>query len=403
MFYSVLGFRPVEISSTRSNAQRGGFTLIELLVVIAIIGVLVGLLLPAVQQAREAARRSMCTNQLKQLGLACHTYADTAKEQFPAAQGGNFLKTGPNSQGGRLGFIPFLLPYMEQMSVADHVLNLEKKVWNGGYQFRNANVGNLSFLRCPSDPQPSMIANNHCPTNYVCNYGDSAKNLNARYYNDLPTNQKWKEKFRGAFGSATYSQNNPSTILKAPSRSGSEFRNFTDGLSNTLLLSEAGVGNNNVAVSAAAGNNTLQSHTARIGNSIQQNPSLCAATRSGNRYADGTNVDSIKGNNWADGYIVRTGFNTILPPNSPSCSGALGGGNPANWNGGIMSASSYHQGGVCTVKADGATTFIIDNIDAGDSTSWMGSTGKGKGGITQSPHGVWGALGSKAGGESITQ
>ena len=403
MFYSVQGFRPVEISSTRSNAKRGGFTLIELLVVIAIIGVLVGLLLPAVQQAREAARRSMCTNQLKQLGLACHTYADTAKEQFPAAQSGSYLKTGANSQGGRLSFIPFLLPYMEQMSVADHVLNRTKKVWDAGYQFRNAAVGNLSFLRCPSDPQPSMVANNHCPTNYVCNYGDSSKNLNARYFNNQPSGKKWAQKFRGAFGSATYSNDNPSTLLKSPSISGSEFRNFTDGMSNTLLLSEAGVGDINVAVSAAAGNNTLQSHTARIGNSIQSNPSLCAATRNGNRYADGTNVDSIKGCNWADGYMVRTGFNTILPPNSPSCSGALGGGNPANWNGGIMSASSYHQGGVCTVKADGATTFISDNIDAGDSTSWMGSTGVGKGGITQSPHGVWGALGSKAGGEAITQ
>ncbi len=81
--------------SGRANAttglQKKGFTLIELLVVIAIIGVLVGLLLPAVQQAREAARRSSCTSQVKQLALACHTYADSQKA-FPAGQGGTYTK-----------------------------------------------------------------------------------------------------------------------------------------------------------------------------------------------------------------------------------------------------------------------------------------------------------------------
>ena len=380
------------------NGARG-FTLIELLVVIAIIGVLVGLLLPAVQQAREAARRSMCSNQLKQLGLACHTYADTAKETFPAGQGGTY-KSGGGNQGGRMSFIPFLLPYMERLSVADHVLSLQQKVWNGGFRFTNANVGVQNYLRCPSDPQ-AISAGNHCPTNYVACYGDTTKNLRQRYFANQAAGNKWKEKFRGAFGNATYENSGATTLEMRPLRTGSEFRMFTDGLSSTLLLSEAGVGNNSTAITAAGGNNSIQSHSAIGTAAMQNNPSLCAALRDGKGYVAGTSLNSVKGGNWVDGYIVRTGFNTVLPPNSPSC-GVLAQGNAVNWNGGVLSASSYHPNGVCAVKADGATTFINDNIDAGDSTSWMGSTGNGKGGITQSPYGVWGAMGSKAGGEVVS-
>jgi hypothetical protein len=300
-----------------------------------------------------------------------------------------------------MSFIPFLLPYMEQLSAADHVLSLQQKVWNAGFRFSNANVGTLNFLRCPSDSQVPT-AGNHCPTNYVACYGDATKNLRQRYFANQGSGNKWKELFRGAFGNATYANNAASTVEMKPLRTGSEFRAFTDGLSNTLLLSEAGVGNNSTAITAAAGNNSIQANAAVGTGAMQSNPSLCAALRDGNGYVAGTSLNSVKGGNWVDGYIVRSGFNTVLPPNSPSC-GVLQGGNAVNWNGGVLSASSYHPSGVCAVKADGSTTFINDSIDAGDSTSWMGSTGVGKGGITQSPHGVWGAMGSKAGGEPITQ
>ena len=114
--------------------RQKGFTLIELLVVIAIIGVLVGLLLPAVQQAREAARRSMCTNQVKQLALACHTYAD-AQQAFPAGQGGTYTKwVGPGiSPGGRLSWIASVMPFMEQQMIADTIASFpDKPVWHGG-------------------------------------------------------------------------------------------------------------------------------------------------------------------------------------------------------------------------------------------------------------------------------
>src|SRR6478735_3786234 len=104
------------VLSQRSRPGKSGFTLVELLVVIAIIGVLVALLLPAVQSAREASRRTKCTNQLKQFGIAMHNYADTFKV-FPNRRGGfdNGL------QANRISPFVQLLPYLEQQAMHDRI------------------------------------------------------------------------------------------------------------------------------------------------------------------------------------------------------------------------------------------------------------------------------------------
>ena len=375
------------MSLTSRNRFRG-FTLIELLVVIAIIGVLVGLLLPAVQQAREAARRSMCSNNLKQLGLACHNFADTKRETFPAAASGTYTKWGGAvSQGGRASAFGMLTPFTEELSIWNIIdSNPNQRVWNSVFRIQRPN------LRCPSDPQQSTSAS-HCPTNYLVSFGDHVVNLRTQSFDDAG-GRSWKEPYRGVFGQAIYAKQNPTDPI-FPRKLGTEFREITDGLTNTLLMSEGGVGNNNAGITAAG--QPIQSYAVRMPG-VQNNPSTCLGKRDGPGYADGAGtLDGVTGGNWFDGYIVRTGFNAVLPPNSPSCA-QIQGTQPVNWNHGVRSASSFHPGGVSAAMADGSVRFVSETIDTGDLTKKVGRAMKGA-----SHYGVWGAMGSKSGGEMAVE
>ncbi len=120
--------------------KRPGFTLVELLVVIAIIGVLVALLLPAVQAAREAARRMQCTNNMKQIALAVHNYENAMTEYPPA------YATTPTSHN----MIPYILPQLEQMNI--YTMYRFDKDWNNSAN-RGAVEVDIPFLRCPSAPR----------------------------------------------------------------------------------------------------------------------------------------------------------------------------------------------------------------------------------------------------------
>jgi prepilin-type N-terminal cleavage/methylation domain-containing protein/prepilin-type processing-associated H-X9-DG protein len=127
-----------------------GFTLVELLVVIAIIGILIALLLPAVQAAREAARRAQCVNNLKQIGLACHNYMDTNREHFP-----------PGSPGpARHGLFTMLLPYMEAKNIYDQC-NL-----NGSTYYDPQRYTLVGVYICPSYPGASVVRADSNPANW---------------------------------------------------------------------------------------------------------------------------------------------------------------------------------------------------------------------------------------------
>lgn len=222
--------------STPRTRIRRGFTLIELLVVIAIIAVLIALLLPAVQQAREAARRTQCRNNLKQIGLALHNYHDT-HQCFPPGyvdKNGNPNLTPDNDLGSGWGWATFLLPGLDQASVYNQI-NFNQSVGLG----TNAPVCKLplTVFQCPSDSQhqafPVYDSSFSTPITIVAHSNYVACN-------------GWLECFNGATGNPQPGFGDDDlTGVYGPGGNGMFYRNsrtntatVTDGLSNTIAAGE---------------------------------------------------------------------------------------------------------------------------------------------------------------------
>jgi prepilin-type N-terminal cleavage/methylation domain-containing protein len=328
-------------------SRRRGFTLVELLVVIAIIGVLIGLLLPAVQAARAAGRRMACANKLKQIGLAMHSHHQAMKK-FPPAQ---FSYLGYEASIGwaerRSWFHP-LLPFVEEQRLADLVAQwaATKPNFPGYTMAISQSWTKLPMFMCPDDPNAGK--------NSTTTSGDGLS-----WAGPLPPEQS--QGFHGNYvvcsGSSTFGDvavnwgpvdpNNPRNgsfgngMFRAVK--GVAAAEVTDGLSNTLMASEV------LLVPDSPGQND---HRGRYWN--------C--------------------------FYMASSFSTFQPPNTSVGDGVMEGistayapWQPTGWNDQVVYARSRHAGGVTAANGDGSTRFVTDGVDLG----------------------AYRAMGSRSGGESI--
>ena len=361
----------VECKRAKRGLRRAAFTLVELLVVIAIIGILIALLLPAVQAAREAARRSQCVNNLKQLGIGLQNYNDV-HGCFPFGKGGTGYCSGWNAPTGNCsrvsGFIP-ILPFIEQQATYDQIRSGGNSAGDttklaspfgppGWYGWVNWNV-QVASLICPSDVRPVPTTGQVGNNNYAFSRGDSINN------------NRDATSTRGMFA---YSHTVKLSMV-------------TDGTSNTIAMSERIRDNFGIGTRPKV---NIKNGTAISISNINTNPGVCLTTATGLYYNDPANVKGRFGTLWTDGQMERCGFTTVLAPNSPSC---VNNNNVnADSTSGAYSPTSNHPGGVNGVMVDGSVRFISDNINTGNLALPEVSIGP-------SPYGVWGAMGSKNGDE----
>jgi prepilin-type N-terminal cleavage/methylation domain-containing protein/prepilin-type processing-associated H-X9-DG protein len=352
--------------------DKRGFTLIELLVVISIIAVLIALLRPAVQSAREAARRIQCTNNVKQLALALHNYIAATGAAPPGIDTTvTYPGTAPPydlAQWTAWSAQALLLPYLEQMPL----YNAANFSWNCCYASALGDAINSTVYK-------TRIASFLCPSDGL------AGQLNINSYQGSvgasPVSYPADGNTTGIFRIYDVNFYSSSVTLAA----------ITDGTSNTIAFGEGLVGdygkNNNYrgnGMSGAADVGTVSGNTNPViaGNNAESDPksvlqalqncnvfwkSAALSTCSGYYACDPVGMKQYAGKTWAQGERGLTLFNTIVPPNStlypwracrmgPGCPGcAFDGMNFAN-------ISSFHPGGCNFGFADGSVRFIKDSI-----------------------------------------
>jgi prepilin-type N-terminal cleavage/methylation domain-containing protein len=335
------------MSALKRALRLSGFTLIELLVVIAIIAVLVALLLPAVQQAREAARRSQCKNNLKQIGLAMHNYHDTAN-CFPILIGWNPIT---NDRQSAFSDKVYMSPYLDRVPEYNQT-NFNDFPYDSSGWFGNANViaqsGRIPIFNCPS--QAYTTNGGRANYTYAINLGITG-NYNGQTY--WRGNHDGFACFVGAGG---------------PSDSVVTFASITDGSSNTAAYAEFVIDGQGTPM-------TQQVHTwagdQTMAPAVLRQACLSQPALSGRQ--------GMRGASWAWSFQGNgSNYTHVMMPNDQPCHMMNNG---SDWLGdSLMSASSQHTGGVQILMGDGTVRFVSNNIN----------------------YNIWVAIGTRNGGETAT-
>ena len=288
-----------------SKLRRRGFTLIELLVVIAIIAILIALLLPAVQQAREAARRTQCKNNLKQLGLALHNYHDT-HGSFPPGYMRGWNGIGEAGNGFSWGAL--ILPYVDQSGIHSQ-LNFNAGIFESTNKPFIVSLNGIPGILCPSDA-------NRARTNAIHGTGD------ANYMSAVPTTSYHgvSSSFNGWGDNGNANLDNG--IFRSHGTLAVSVAAVRDGLTNTIAIGEK---------------------SARIQTGSTSFLGMQSGTQSPTSNPAG--ADAITG---MERFLVRGEFRPKTSPAATAQNDRM---------------SSDHQGGVQVLMADGSARFLSDSID----------------------------------------
>jgi prepilin-type N-terminal cleavage/methylation domain-containing protein/prepilin-type processing-associated H-X9-DG protein len=360
--------------------KRRGFTLIELLVVIAIIAVLIALLLPAVQAAREAARRSQCINNLKQIGIALHSYHDVNGAFPPGAlshyQGGNLTLSQQNNWD--CGVHTRILPYMEQKALYD-AMNFNFGVINDsdGGPAKNVTVSitQINSFLCPSGPTPGW--NIQAATAPLTNYRAPGNSYFA----------SWGSSLEFASNQSQGPPNGPFPFY-GPNGHAVGVRDITDGTSNTIGFGEWKIGTGVLSTLAlqdvifqgsfpagtTRNNGTLNFPNLTLVKSFPAWINSCAQMWRSNQGRQGKTP--TLGESWSFGLPGYTQGSIALPPNAPYPNCSTNGTGTIE-NVGMFNLSSSHPGGANVVMLDGSVKFLKNSLN--QQTVWaLGSMNQGE-------------------------
>ncbi|MBQ4202998.1 MAG: DUF1559 domain-containing protein [Thermoguttaceae bacterium] len=375
--------KPSNGNGKRTLKSRG-FTLAELLVVVAAVGTFAAILMPAIQAAREDARRQACADNFRKIMLALHGYADVYQWRLPA---GSCYFMGFNQNKGTVrcpvnGAMPFLTPFLNKAALYQEFQEWARKAdkdpaltngygapWDLAEENRQWFAQKIPELLCPADSNNGGITpetGSSCTNVYYC-AGDGMWTFARR-----PDQEKNE---RSNIGPRAFWQREV-------------WRNMTDvvdGVSNTVALSEGVVPvTRGASLLAEGGVAAFEPYDG------EARPKLCLDNA---LEADGKTVKNPckhlwRGRIWSNGRAADAWFTCTLPPNSASC--VAGRFDSNEW--GSFAPSSYHPGGVNAGWVDGSVRFVPDTIDVGDLSKPQVTGGP-------SPYGVWGALGSINGAE----